>query len=257
MQSSTANEVIDQILIISVVIFVLVAFIALLLILYSWRRKKMNKAFQKELLQSQLEIQEQTLQHVSNELHDNIAQVAGIIKMNLYTIKLNDIDKAAHKLVDIKELTSQLITDIRMLSQNMNGERVTQIGLCKALEMEIERINKTDLFTASFEQHGDLIPLNDDKIIILYRMVQETLNNMVKHSNAKEIKLKLSSKEDLLRLVLSDDGEGFDVEEKLKNGTGAGLHNLQKRAKLINATLTINSQIGTGTSVVIEYPYFK
>lgn len=209
------------------------------------------------ILQSQLEIQEQTLQHISNELHDNVAQVASVIKMNLHTIKFNDTHKAEEKVKYTQELVKQLITDIKALSVNLNGERVAKIGLAKALETEIERINKTELFTAVFETDNNTPAIDDDKIIILYRMVQETLNNMVKHSNAKEIKLKLNSTKDLLRLNLSDDGNGFDVEEKLKNGTGAGLYNLQKRAKLINATLTINSQIGSGTSVIIEYPYHK
>ncbi|SFQ08805.1 sensor histidine kinase [Parafilimonas terrae] len=217
-------------------------------------KQQLETQFEHSLLQTQLEIQEQTLQHISNELHDNIAQVAGIIKMNLNTIKLNDTDKTAQRLEEIKELTHQLITDIRTLSVNMNGERVAQIGLCKALETEIERINKTELFTAIFEKEGDILFLEDDKVIILYRMVQEILNNMIKHSNAKEIRLMLLAEEDLVRLTVTDNGDGFDVDDKLKNGTGAGLHNLRKRAKLINAQLTIDSAIGKGTHIKIELP---
>lgn len=213
--------------------------------------------FSQTLLQSQLEIQEQTLQHISNELHDNIAQVASVIKMNLHTIKFNDIHKAEEKVEYTGELVKQLIADIKGLSVNLNGDRVVKIGLVKALETEIERINKTELYTAVFETDNNIPPIDDDKIIILYRMVQETLNNMVKHSEAKEIRLKLNCTENLLRLFLSDDGKGFNVEEKLKNGTGAGLQNLQKRAKLINATLTINSEPGNGTAVTIEYPFHK
>src|SRR5262245_34528318 len=83
--------------------------------------------FSQTLLQTQLEIQEQTLQQISNELHDNIAQVASLIKMSLYTIKLNDTVKAEQKLEDIKELTRQLIGDIKSLSINFNGDRIAQI----------------------------------------------------------------------------------------------------------------------------------
>lgn len=256
-----------------IIVFAIVGVIILLMLsgfiisfLFIHRNSQMKNAqekaqiqadFSHTILQSQLEIQEQTLQHVSNELHDNIAQVASVIKMNLHTIKFNDINKAEEKVEYTGELVKQLIADIKALSVNLNGDRVAKIGLAKALETEIERINKTELFTAVFETDNNTPAIDDDKIIILYRMVQEALNNMVKHSDAKEIKLKLSSTEDLIRLVLSDNGKGFDVEEKLKNGTGAGLQNLQKRAKLINATLTINSQPGSGTSVIIEYPYHK
>ena len=245
----------------SIVLITLAAFIIAFILLYQRRRRlyinEMKNAkliFSQTLLQSQLEIQEQTLQHISNELHDNIAQVASIIKMNLHTIKLNDIAKAEQKLEDIRDLTKQLIGDIKALSVNLNGERIVHIGLCKALETEIERINKTELFIASFERDDNIVSLNDDKVIILYRMVQEILNNMAKHSNAKEIKLKLFSNENLLTLAISDNGDGFDVDEKMKNGTGAGLHNLKKRAALINANLIINSIIGSGTNVIIELP---
>jgi two-component system NarL family sensor kinase len=246
----------------SIALIALAAFIIAFILLYQKRRrsyinemKNTKLIFSQTLLQSQLEIQEQTLQHISNELHDNIAQVASIIKINLHTIKLNDPEKAEQKLEDTRELTKQLIGDIKALSVHFSGDRITRIGLSKALETEIERINKTELFTASFEKDGNFMPLDNDKDIILYRMVQEILNNIVKHSNAKEVKLKLFSNENLITLAVSDDGSGFDVNDELKNGTGAGLQNLKKRAALINATLTIKSSIGDGTNVTIELPY--
>lgn len=211
--------------------------------------------FRQQILQSQLEIQEQTLQHVSNELHDNIAQIASIIKMNLHTIKLDNISKAEQKLEDIKDLTRQLISDVKGLSINLNGELIAQIGLYRAIEVEVDRINKTELFNASFDKDGDLVLLDNDKAIILYRMIQEIINNIVKHSNANEIKLKLFTNENFITLALSDNGNGFNVDEKLKNGTSSGLYNLHKRAKLINAKLTINSVINEGTNVTIELPY--
>jgi signal transduction histidine kinase len=123
------------------------------------------------------------------------------------------------------------------------------------LETEIERINRTEQFIARFEQEGNITALDNDKATILYRMVQEVLNNMIKHSGAKHITLKLSATENLIILALRDDGKGFDPEERSKNGTGAGLHNLHKRANLINAKLTMQSSIGNGTQVTIELPY--
>lgn len=221
---------------------------------YLKEKKELENIFSQTLLQSQLEIQEQTLQQISNELHDNIAQVASIIKMNLHTIKLDDISKAQQKIEDTRELVMQLITDIKSLSVQLNGDRIIQVGLPKALETEIERINKTELFTASFHKDDSTITLEDDKAIILYRMAQEILNNVVKHSNAREIKLQLSSEGNIITLEISDNGNGFNVDEMLKTGTGAGLRNLQKRAKLINASMVIKSTIEDGTYFKIELP---
>lgn len=222
---------------------------------YQKEKKDAENKFSQTILQSQLEIQEQTLQHISKELHDNMGQIASLIKINLHTIALDNKEKATQKLEDTRELTKQLIIDIKSLSVSLGADRITQTGLDKALETEIERINKTEQFTATYEQEGNMPAMDNDKAIILYRMAQEVLNNMVKHSEAKHIALKLFANENLIILALSDDGKGFDAEDKIRNGSGAGLHNLQKRANLLQATLTMQSSIGNGTQVTIELPY--
>jgi signal transduction histidine kinase len=257
------NEEIEITIILGSALIVFFAVIIIFLFVLFNNKNKLNhkekevikKTYEQTLLLSQLEIQEQTLQHISNELHDNLGQVASLIKINLHTIPLNDSIKAAQKLEDTRELTKQLITDIKSLSVSLGADRISQTGLAKALETEIERINRTEQFIARFEQEGNITALDNDKATILYRMVQEVLNNMIKHSGAKHITLKLSATENLIILALRDDGKGFDPEERLKNGTGAGLHNLHKRANLINAKLTMQSSIGNGTQVTIELPY--
>lgn len=214
---------------------------------------KLQEDFSTTLLQSQLEIQEQTFQHISRELHDNLGQVASLIKINLTTLKLDDAAKASEKIEDTKELTRQLIGDIKSLSVSMNSDRITQSGLAKALEMEVGRLNKTGLFNAYYKQTGIVPVIKNDTTMILYRMVQEILNNMVKHSEAKSICVNLTVSESLFILALSDDGKGFNMDEQLKSG-GSGLQNLQKRAALINAKLYMQSSPGNGTSVSVELP---
>lgn len=236
------------------------AFIILLSVLYSNKqmrnrreREKLQSQFSQTLLQSQLEIQEQTLQHISHELHDNLGQVASLIKINLNTLQLKDTAKATEKIETTKDLTRQLITDLKSLSVSLGADRIAQTGLVKALETEVERLNKTGQFTASFIQEGNIPAMDNDKAVILYRMAQEILNNMVKHSGAKQITVLLSASENLFTLAFNDDGVGFDIEEK-KYGGGAGLNNLQNRARLINAQLTMQSTLGNGTRVTIELP---
>ncbi len=95
--------------------------------------------------------------------------------------------------------------------------------------------------------------MDNDKAVILYRMAQEILNNTVKHSGAKQITVLLKASGNLFTLAFSDDGVGFDIEKKMNSG-GAGLNNLQNRARLINAQLTMQSTPGNGTGVTIELP---
>jgi signal transduction histidine kinase len=211
-------------------------FILLLSILYSQKqtknkneRLKLQSQFSQTLLQSQLEIQEQTLRHISHELHDNLGQVASLIKINLNTLQLHDTAKATEKIEHTKELTRQLIGDLKSLSVSLGSERIAQTGLVKALQTEVERLNRTEQFEAVFLQEGKMPVVNNDKAIILYRMAQEALNNTVKHSGAKHINILLNTRENLFTLAIHDDGVGFNVNEKLNSG-GAGLTNLQNRA---------------------------
>jgi len=117
----------------------------------------------------------------------------------------------------------------------------------------VGRLNKTSLFEASLEQEGTMPTVDANTAIILYRMVQEIINNAVKHSDAKHINISLLSSENLFTLVCSDDGKGFDKEEKIRSG-GSGLTNLHNRAKLINAKLFIQSSLEAGTTISIELP---
>jgi two-component system NarL family sensor kinase len=253
------DEVIVAVLIAAFVLILLVTFIVAFILYYQKRRNahvsEMNSIkvkFQQTLLESQLEIKEQTLQHIAGELHDNIGQIASLIKINLHTLPLND-PKAIVKIEDTKELVRQLIGDLKLLTKNLSGDRVSQLGIAKCIEIDVGRLNKTSLFEASLLQEGTMPVVDGNTAVILYRMVQEIINNAVKHSDAKHIDIVLRSSENLLALVCTDDGKGFDQEEKIRSG-GAGLINLQNRAKLINARLFIESSPEAGTTVSIELP---
>jgi two-component system, NarL family, sensor kinase len=214
-------------------------------------KQQLQSQFTQTLLQSQLEIQEQTLQQVSRELHDNLGQIASLIKINLNTLQLSDLAKATEKVEATKGLIRQLLADLKALSVSLGSDRLNQLGLVKALQAEVDNLNKTDAFTAAFVSEGVIPEIDDDKAIILYRMAQEVLNNMVKHSKAPLIKLSVSFKENIFTLAFTDNGTGFDIAAKLQSG-GAGLKNLQNRAQLINAILNIDSQPGQGTHISIQ-----
>ena len=254
-------EIIKSYIIGFVIAFLLLGlFIIFLSLLYSKKqirnrkeKERIQSQFAQTLLQTQLEIQEQTLQHIGYELHDNLGQVASLIKINLNTLNLNDTAKAAEKIETTKDLTRQLIADLKSLSVSLGADRIAKTGLAKALETEVERLNKTGQFTASLIQEGNIPAMDNDKAVILYRMAQEILNNMVKHSGATQITVLLKASENLFTLAFNDDGVGFDVAEKM-NSDGAGLQNLQNRARLINAQLILQSTPGNGSSATIELP---
>lgn len=249
-----------SIILFSFFVLLLITIILIAAILYHNRRKKylqetalLRSQFSQTLLQSQIEIKEQTLQYISRELHDNLGQIASLIKINLNTLQLHDSIKANEKIEDTKDLTRQLIADIKSLSVSMGNDRILQTGLANAIKAEVDRLNRTGEFTATFTISGTMNVIDNDKSVILFRMAQEVLNNMVKHSRATQLTINLSFTEKLFTLALSDNGIGFNVEEKLRS-LGAGLRNLTARAILINATLHIKSLSGNGTTITIELP---
>jgi two-component system NarL family sensor kinase len=220
---------------------------------YLQETETIKREFSQTLLQSQLEIKEQTLRHIAYELHDNLGQIASLIKINLNTLRLEDSENSAQKIEATKELTRQLIADLKSLSISLNSDRIAQLGLIRVLEDETEHLNKTGQLTAALETKGPIPSLDDNTTIILYRMVQEILNNIVKHSLATRVSISIQVKENLFTLVIQDNGVGFNLEDKMKSG-GSGLINLASRAKLIHAMFSIQSSAGNGTRICIELP---
>jgi signal transduction histidine kinase len=235
-------------------------FIVSFILIYNRRHRKfmqeqeeLKNIFTQTLLQSQLEIREQTLKYIGKELHDNLGLVASLIKINLNTLSSEDPTKALCKIEDTKNLTRQLIRDLKSLSVSLGADRIAEGGLAEALKHEVDRLSKTGIVNASFLVEGNMPDLNLDQATILFRMAQEILNNIIKHSSAKNCNILLTGLNNILILDLSDDGIGFIVKEKTQSA-GAGLRNLENRARLINANLILESVPGKGTRAIIELP---
>ena len=239
-------------------------FIIVLGLLYSKKqqknkaeKEKMKTAFQQSTLQSQLEIQEQTFEHIAKEIHDNLGTTASIIKINLNTLPLEQPQKAAEKIAATKELVIQLIHDLKLLTLNLSSDRIAEMGLLQLLRQDVERIRKSNIFSVTLNIYGRPCRFETGKETIVYRMCQEILNNIIKHSGATQVQTDVIFQEKNIILNFIDDGIGFNAGERLKTGLqkgSNGLHNLQKRAGLINAALTIKSTPGKGTSISIELP---
>ncbi len=238
--------------------FLMVFFVVIGLAVRYRKRKKENEVlraqFSEQLLKSRLEIQEQTLQHVSRELHDNIGQMASLIKINLNTIQLQQPETAETKLENTKVLTRQLITDLKLLSTSLNTDKITRVGLMRALQNEADNLERTGVYKAQFLQHSDVPAISDEKTIILFRMAQEILNNSLKHAEASEIIIQVRYEKNQFTLTIADNGKGFDVNEKLGDiqDGGNGLINLRQRAKVIHAHLAFKSAPGAGTETTIS-----
>jgi signal transduction histidine kinase len=238
---------------VSFLILMLVAAVVMLFRIYLKRKNKlllekerMSIQFEQTLLQSKLEIQEQTFHDISGELHDNIGQVLSLVSINLNTLNApQDTDKIAK----MDELLGKALTDLRNLSHSLDADYIRNNGWTDLVQKLLSNVQNTGKFTTRLQLDENLPPLGTEKPIILFRMIQEVINNIIKHAEANTIYLNAQKNNDQLVITIKDNGKGFSGNNI---AGGAGLHNLQNRAKTINAELTINSEPGAGTVVTIS-----
>lgn len=245
------------IIIVLLFILLVVLFCAILIKLYIQKIKKYNQILfekeinhQKQINQTILETQENTLQNIAQELHDDAGQQLTYINFQLEHLKL-DHQNIKEEINPVSQSLSQLSNTIRSLSHSLNNQILSQQNLIKAIETEANRINALQKIHISVDSKlTEPISFSITEKIVIYRIFQEVINNTLKHAKAKNIYIKLIS-EDNFKMIIRDDGKGFNVEEELQNAKTNGLQNLITRAKLIHYTLQIQSEKTKGTTVVL------
>jgi signal transduction histidine kinase len=223
---------------------------------YREERDKLVQSFQEELLRSQLEIQEQTFAHVSQEIHDNIGQVLSLARLNISSLSL---EKAIvdDRLDSVKDLIGKAIADLRNLSKTLNRDYFADRGLIQSISTELEIVRKSGKHSISYQQEGEMPGIKPEIELILFRIFQEALNNTIKHSGATDINIALHFFQDHICMEIIDNGVGFDgstLESQSNNHSGMGIRSMQKRAKLIGAAFDVETCTGIGTKVKVRCP---
>ena len=260
MEKTTYN-ITGFLLVVTLLILLMAGFI--LMILYFYKKKQItylktietiNHDHEKNLLQSRIEVQEQTLQNMSREIHDNISLSLTLAKLQLNTLNINDKIKIAQAVTSSVDLLSKSINDLSDLSQSMNPDIISQEGLIDTLKNETVRISKSGLFEINFQINGNPVFLDAQKELIIFRIIQEAFNNIIKHASAKKVGLDLYYHANHIEITIMDDGKGFDPIH-LSTKTGAGLNNMKTRAKVFNGEVNIESNPGSGTKISVSIPF--
>ena len=215
-------------------------------------RELLQTQFQQALLQTQIEIQEQTLKNISQEIHDNIGQILSLAKLNLNTFENAETDPNKAKIESTKQLVSKAINDLRNLSRSLHGDRISELGLQESIENELSILENTEQFKTHLKAAGQPYKMPAQKEMVLFRIVQEALHNAVKHSKAANIYVDIEYGTEAYKLSVRDDGSGFDAVLLKASQKGIGLGSMKNRASLANAKFSIQSSPGTGTIVFIE-----
>lgn len=221
---------------------------------FLYEQKEAEQRFEEEIIKSKLETQEQTLQNISWELHDNIGQLLSVARMQLNIIQVDLNENKKNLVNETGEIISKSLQEIRSLSKLLNPEVVKNIGLEEAIQLEIDRFNRLNFINASLIINGDSRAINQKDEIILFRILQEFLSNSVKHSKTSKLEVTLTYSTDTLTIRIQDFGLGFD-ENTVKKGSG--LLNMKNRAKLINTIFDLKSAKDKGVSLTLTYPLTK
>lgn len=248
----------------AVIISLMAVFIVTILFLYKKKQfayfktiEELKLDYEKNLLHTQLEIQEQTLHHIAREIHDNINLSLTLAKLNLNTFDWRHPDKGKNKLDSSLQQISKAIADLSSLSKGMNSELIINQGLIEVLKKETNRLRELNLFELDYVVTGNPVFMDSQKELVIFRIIQEAFNNIIKHARATLVKLNLEYDFDHINVLIADNGRGFckdDVAQNKKE-SNAGLNNMQKRAALFNGRTIIDSALDSGTSIYVTIPY--
>ena len=242
------------------VLLILALVVFITMIIYRYQQKQnayfkdieaLKTSHQNTLLQSQLEIQEQTLQNISREIHDNIGQKLTLAKLHLNTLSYTDTGKTILQVNDSVTMIGEAINDLSDISHSMSSEIILNNGLIKALEFEAAQLTKLDKYKIRFAITGNPIFMDANTELVLFRIAQEALNNIIKHSDATLIDIELHYDNISLTMTIHDNGKGFYADE---TRFGTGLLNMKKRADMLKGNLNISSKPEICTEIKIEIP---
>lgn len=223
---------------------------------YRVSMEKLKTDFERNLLQSHLEIQEQTLDRISKEIHDHINLSLTLAKLNLTSVDWLDVEAVARSVKSTAILIGSAISNLSDLSKSMNPDVIKSVGLIQALKLEIERLTEFNHFEVSYEVSGHPVFLNAEQELILFRIIQESFNNIIKHAKASIVLVRLTYQPDYLGIEVKDNGVGFDMNQTgAKKKVTAGLRNMINRAKLFGGQVIVESQLQRGTKILVTVPY--
>lgn len=218
---------------------------------YRYHREKfeLKTNFDRELLRAHLEIQSQAFESISRELHDNVGTLISIAMVHMRSLSVAETER--EKMSEVDSLLNEAMDSLRDISRSINPENINRLGWQKSFIAELDRIRKINLFKVHYSEEGLPFAIELQKQIILFRILQETLNNIVKHSGGNQVRAQVRFLNNRVAISIKDDGKGFQTTDL--PGERSGIRNMRSRAAMLPASLEIESEVGNGTTVTLSY----
>ena len=205
---------------------------------------KESKKLQVEYTHNLLNAQEAEKERISKDLHDGIGQSLLLIKNKVVLSN----DESSQKVVN------EAIEEVRSISRALHPFHLRELGLTMAIENVVNQIDESsELFISQELENIDGL-VGEDNEVHIYRIVQETFNNIIKHADAKAAKLTLQKSSHKILLRIEDNGIGFDFSERYSDFKSLGLKTLKERTKLLQGVMEVDSEKGAGTTFTFSFP---
>jgi two-component system, NarL family, sensor kinase len=218
------------------------------------KRQQLEVEYQQKMLQAALESQEKERSRLASDLHDSVGAMLSTIRLTLHPVV-----KAGNgqPLDQTKQLLDETIETVRRISRDLLPAGLEKFGLTHAIQELCERINSSDIVTVQFSENGNVIEMDKKREVLVYRIIQEMLNNAIRHSKASLLKIQLMWT-DTLQLVIQDNGEGFDYEgfktRQASSKAGLGLYSIETRVQLLGAKLKYDTVFPSGSQFTVKIP---
>jgi PAS domain S-box-containing protein len=219
------------------------------------RRKQMAEALL-EIPRRLIEAQDQERTRIGRELHDDIGQRLAMIAIELQQLHENSLilPEVRSRMGELQKQTSEIVTDIQSLSHELHSARLQYLGIAGAMRGFCQEFGEQQKVQIDLKTHDLPSPLSPDISLCLFRVLQESLHNAVKHSGVKHFEVRLWGTSDDIHLTVRDSGVGFD-REAARESRGLGLISMQERLRLVHGELSINSQPKVGTTIHACVPF--
>ncbi|MEB2774785.1 histidine kinase [Algoriphagus sp. D3-2-R+10] len=225
--------------VIAVIVFIFILTAVLIFLWKNLQHEKKKKEMQSRFSQELLKNQEAERVRISKDLHDGLGQSLLLIKNKVALSKDNTTG----------ELLDTAISELRSIARSLHPMQLEKLGLSKAAEHLLHQIDQeTDIFVSSEIEELRGV-LKKEQELQLYRILQESINNVLKHSEASALRVLFKRTEKGVELKIEDNGKGFDFSEKLNDFQSLGLKTLKERIASIQGSMKINSEKGVGTSL--------
>jgi len=219
------------------------------------KRQELELDFQQKMMEATMESEENERRRLAGELHDSVGGMLSTIRVGLTTIAKRLPDPQL--IEQSKQMLDDTLISVRRISLDLMPSTLEKFGLIPALRELCERFHATALTPINFLEQGEISYIEAKRSLKIFRIVQELLNNSIKHAQASVIDVKVMGG-DQLKISVEDDGIGFDPFVKhspSRSGSGLGLFNMENRARLLNAKLEFDTHVKKGSKIILIVPY--